>query len=175
MCIKNGTKIIKKPNKMRRGKGGFTLAELCIVLALVAVVSVMIVSFSTLMGDHTTALDDQYDFLADCSTLESALRIWVAEYDVEGSSFAANGGELEIRDTVSDTVVVEFRNGTLSFKDKKVQGLHTVADVSFEINGQGDLIKCIVTAKDGVEKDTHSFVFSLRAGATARAGEGAHE
>ena len=168
MCIKNGAKIIKKPNKMRRGKGGFTLAELCIVLALVAIVSVMIVSFSTLMGDHTTALDDQYDFLADCAVLESALRIWVAEYDVPGNTFTVDESK---KLAISGTTGVEFRNGALSLGQKKVQGLKTIQKVEFDTNEA--VVKCTVTAKDGVETTTYSFIFSLRAGALARAGEGA--
>jgi prepilin-type N-terminal cleavage/methylation domain-containing protein len=152
-------------NSVRCGKRGFTVAELCVVLALVGIISVMIISFSVMMGDHTDALDAQYDFLEECTTLENALRIWVAEYDVPTNTFAVADGKLAINGTTG----VEFRNGKLSLGEKSLPGLNTVAAVSFEEHG--DLIKCNITAAQaGMEQTSVSFVFSLRAGAIARAG-----
>ena len=41
---------MQKSHNAKRGKGGFTLAELSVVLALLVIVGTMIISFSALMS-----------------------------------------------------------------------------------------------------------------------------
>ena len=65
----------RKQNSSRVGKSGFTLVELSVVLALMAILSVMTVSFSVLMNGLVSENMAQYDFLADCATLKKDLSV----------------------------------------------------------------------------------------------------
>ena len=147
---------IKMPkfNKKMCGKRGFTLAELCIVMALVVIVSIMIVSFSTLMGKHSTAAENQYDFLEEFALINEHFYKWAAEYDTVGNDF-----------TVSDEkLVIKSSGGDVGYSHGAVGNFQNVKDVRFSSNDS--LIKCTVTSPDGQES---SFVFSPRC-ATVKGG-----
>ena len=148
MCKNKRNK--KKPNihNAKFGKGGFTLVELCVVLALVAIVTTMIVSFSVQMNSFATDSQDDYKFLEDCSTLNTQLYKWIAENDIQSAEFFAEGEKL--------TVTKEGESKLFSLGEKP----QTVEDIEFIISENGDLIKCTISQKDGSQKTC--YVFALR-------------
>ena len=154
---------VQKPHNAKPGKSGFTLVELCVVLALLAILATMTVSFSVLMNGFAAENKAEYEFLEDHATLKETLGVWAAENDVTGSVFKINeDGTL----TVTENGVeqnVSFADGVLTLGGEQKAGLDTIDGVIFTANDK--LIKCVTyrIAENG-ERIEHSFVFSLRCG-----------
>ena len=145
-------------NNSSRDKGGFTLVELTIAIALVAILAAMIASFSVLMSNFAKSSTTEYTFLDDSSALKDKLTEWMAEEDSEGSVFLIKDGSL----TANGEDVV-FKNGELLFSEKKASGLGAVDRITFSASEDGKLIKCNVYKITESDKELESsFVFSLR-------------
>ncbi len=138
-----------KQNIAKRGKSGFTLAELCIVLAIVVISSAMIVSFSASMKQFATSNQEEYDFLEDCGAVRDGLYRWIAEKD---------GPDADFSDILEKDFIV--RGGTLVLdSDTRIEDLDTIRRVSFK--REGNLIKCEIT-RVGSDSASKSYVFALR-------------
>ena len=68
-------------NRRKRSTRGVTLAELCIVMAVIAIVSTMVVSFTVLMQARTRVIAADRDTVSDLGTVESALDRFIRAYD----------------------------------------------------------------------------------------------
>lgn len=68
-------------NRRKRNTRGVTLAELCIVMAVIAIVSTMVVSFTVLMQARTRVIAADRDTVSDLGTVESALDRFIRTYD----------------------------------------------------------------------------------------------
>ena len=153
MCNCKKTDKITKNNHKKSGKSGFTLVELCIVLAIVAITSVMIVSFSVSMKEFTISNQEEYDFIEDCSAIRNEVYKWVAEND------GVNDVNKDFFTDLHDKDFGVTSDGTLTLdENRKIENLDTIIAVNFEV--QGDLVKCnIFRAGSG---DKKSYVFALR-------------
>lgn len=148
MCRNMRNKKMPKLHNDKRGKGGFTIVELCIVMALVALCSAMIVSFAAQMGDFSNSSRDEYAFIEDNTKLKDELSKWIAENDVDGVEFSVKDGNL-----MKDGIKASFTVG------------EAIQSISFEVadKPEGKLIKCTSKSLNGTEI---SFVFSLRCATT---------
>ncbi len=144
-----------------RGKGGFTLVELCVVLALLGILSAMTVSFSVLMNGFAAENKAEYEFLEDHSTLKKTLCTWVAENDLSDSVFAvSDDGMLTVAENGIEKSV-SFADGLLTLDGEQKARLDAIDGISF-IAGE-KLIKCVAyRITDNGERIENSFVFSLR-------------
>lgn len=162
------TNQIQKTYNKKSGKSGFTLVELSVVLALLAILATMIASFSVLMNGFASKNNEEYNFLEDYAKLKEEISEWVAENDVNGITFTVeNGTMIVLNETNSKTV--SFGNGSLTVNNEALlTGLDTIESVTFSLVrtnslvGTNKLIKCKVI-KNG-EETGQSFVFSLRCG-----------
>ncbi len=155
---RNETK--EKRNYAKCGRGGFTLVELCIVLALLAIVTTMIVSFSVLMSEYAKENEATYEFLEDCAALEDVLRDRLAENDTGTCEFSVVNGTLTLTENGTDKTVT-FADGVLLLGEERLNSFDTVEGISFAANDK--LIKCTVYRTDaqGVRMES-CFVLSLR-------------
>lgn len=153
-------------NSLRCGKGGFTLVELCVTMALVAMLATMVVSFAVMMSDTVKDSKSEYAFLEDHAELKEALGKWVAENDLAGNCFSAEKGVLLLSDGETEKEV-KFRSGKLLIDNASIGEFDTIDSISFE-EYDGKLVKCTVTCEDA-SISSRSFVFSLR---LANIGEG---
>lgn len=140
------------------GKRGFTLAEICIVLALVAILSAMTVTFSTLTGNTVAQNREDYRFLEQCDLLRQNLTDRIAAGD-DTVAFTKDSNN----QFVVNNVAPEFKDGTLKFGNYEMTGLTEVKEIAFDI--QDNLIKCTVTSTNG--KTTQVLAFALHSGYTA--------
>ena len=151
MGRKHKITTVLKPNIAFGGKRGFTLAELCVVMAIVVIVSTMIVSFSVSMNNFANSNREEYDFLEDCATVKNELYKWIAENDTPDKVFdfiSSISGEIKT-----------VRNGTLKLdENNKIENLQMIEEVYFLV--EGNLIKCEIHK---VGSDSYkSYVFALR-------------
>lgn len=123
-------------------RGGFTLVELCVVLVLVAILSTMTVSFSTLVSGYTKNNRAEYEFMEQCAELKEELTLWVSQEDGVGVTFTYDNNQLKAN------------NGEpFGYANTQVE--------SIEYDSKGKLLRCTVTARNGKQQ---SFVLYLRCG-----------
>ena len=63
----------------RNYRKGITLAEMCIVLAVVAIVSLSVASFATMAGGRGTAAATKLDAMGDLEIVEAIVESWILE------------------------------------------------------------------------------------------------
>ena len=66
---------------MQKRKKGFTLAELCVVMAVLVIVVGLIVTFTTLISNRTVATRERGEVIDDISGLEVMIQSWIRHYD----------------------------------------------------------------------------------------------
>ena len=164
---------VQKSHNVKQGKSGFTLVELCVVLALLAILTTMTVSFSVLMNGFAAENKAEYEFLEDHAALKEKLCTWAAENDVTGNVFTVNTDETLTVTENGTEKNVSFADGVLTLGGEQKVAFDAIDGVIFASNDK--LIKCVTyrIAENG-ERIEHSFVFSLRCG-TIQNEEGSHE
>lgn len=83
-------------NRRKRNTRGVTLAELCIVMAVIAIVSTMVVSFTVLMQARTRVIAADRDTVSDLGTVESALDRFIRAYDSDEYTIFPEQGSLSV-------------------------------------------------------------------------------
>ena len=130
-------------------KKGFTLIELTVVIAVLAIISTVIVTFSSLISAQVTRSNARADFLRYSSAFKTDLQTAFAEFD---------------SDTVF-TVSIDNENNVLSFGDdnKFVFDAYGEFSLSVETKENSSLLKCIMKNQSlGLEQ---TFLISSRCGA----------
>ena len=147
-----------KVNNSARKKGGFTLAELVVALAILAILVTIVASFSVLMGDYARDSGTEYAFLEDVFALKRTVTEWAAEEDRAGAQFLIDNGSLSIN---GEELLIE--NGVLKLGDRFLPALNTIAAITVKGNENG-LVKCkaVGVKENGVILESE-FVFALRA------------
>ena len=141
---------VHKQNKKSVGKRGFTLVELSVVIALVAILATMTISFTVLMSDFANDSRAEYEYLEEHSKLKEEISNWLAERDVTGTTFDTENDLLKINDSefnISDIV-------------EDMSKFDSIGGVTFAELG-GKLIKCTTTSSKN-SNQTMSFVFYPR-------------
>ena len=161
------TRIAKQHNA-QNGKRGFTLVELTVVMALMAILATMIVTFSSLMSDFAAKEHAEYDFLEDVSVLKESLSNWIAENDVSETKFTLTerktvNGINYFSSVISPVNPVKFSNGILTLYPESDIVLDEIAFITFEYVDT-NLLKCTAYHYVDGEEDpnTISFVVALR-------------
>ena len=137
---------MQKQNKKSVGKCGFTLVELSVVMALVAILATMTVSFTALMSGFANDSRAEYEYLEEYSNLKEEISKKLKEYDATDFNFFVENYNLEI-------------NGSAITDKVDFSKYDSIGGVKFELI-DGKLIKCTTTRKN--PEQTMSFVFYPR-------------
>ena len=78
----------------RNIKKGVTLMEMTIVMALLAIVSFMVVSFSMLVHNNVNAITSENDVLSDFDKVQYVFDTWISTFDNEEYDFFAQDNKL---------------------------------------------------------------------------------
>ena len=138
-------------------KKGFTIAELCVVLAIVAIVSAMVVSFSVLLSARTRESSARLDAMNDLQLVESATEGWMSRMDRIVYSNGALVGMVDDDQYTLSFVGDKTLTGTLPNDEEITVVLEQVSDISFKFLENGDTgdVLCICTVTDS-EGNTHT-------------------
>lgn len=161
MCKKTLNLKALKTNKSIHGKRGFTLVELCTVMALVGILGTMVITFYTMSNSWVKDSKASYEYLEDHAALKEELCFWSAEKDTTDSIFfvGADGALIVAKNGVEYPIT--FADGVLSLGDVQKAHLDEIDGISFSSNEK--IIKCITYRYDKNGKRTEScFVFSPR-------------
>lgn len=133
--------------KLHNLKRGFSLAELSVVLLLVAILSAMTVTFSVTIGKYSKSVQAEYDYASECDSLKESVIEWAYENAVSGTSVS----------------VAEKKELFIGNEKYPLGEFMQIKDVSFDV--QSNVIKIIIEPKN--EKfESKIFVFYLRTGGT---------
>ena len=78
-----------------KNRKGFTLSELCIVLALVAIVSTIVISFCLIMNKRSAISRARLDIVNEVNAVETLIEKWVDKMSEQGAVFGkAEDGSL---------------------------------------------------------------------------------
>lgn len=181
-------------NRKKRTNRGVTLAELCIVMAVIAIVSTMVVSFTVLMQARTRIIAAERDIVSDIGMVETALDTFIRKYDSDTytlsvkkgedgtpASLSVKSGSTEIALTLSTDPETEKVNSIEITENGTATSslpLHTVTKLEFEIvtedrddNSASALVICKVTYtrtdKSGNTSETATICHAVRAMKTA--------
>ncbi len=149
---------------------GVTLVELCIVLALISVVTVMVTSFTVLARSYAYKASRENGVRLSLNAIEHAFDTWVSAFDDSDNEFSVDGSSL----SVNTTETLQFDNNAKRFTgstDKYDLAIdfevENIESVSFSIEGSNGavcLIKCEVTyILDDGEEETIAFLRATRA------------
>lgn len=145
-------------------KGGFTIAELIVVMLLLGLVAIIATSI-TLMANRSQQnheIDNKSQ--TELVNLESAFKDWLMLYDTEEFKFVVSDRSIELtKDDISAIYVMEFNDGTLSYfptADGETQTIEfsSIKDVTF--SNEGDIICCTAYLENNY---THKILYTLRA------------
>ncbi len=163
MCRKYRNTSLQKLHNVRRGKGGFTLVELSVVMALVAILATMTVSFSVLMNGFAKNNKIEYQFSEESAAVKKSFSSWVTENDVMDSVFTVRtDGTLSVS-VAGEEKTVSLLDSTLMIDGAQSAAYETVEGMYFRANDK--LIQCVIyRLSDEGERIERSFVFSLRCG-----------
>ncbi len=151
--------------KSNRLKKGFTLIELTVVLSVVAIISVMVISFSSLTAKKVGQTTGNLNYMQDVVLVDSLVDSWVEKHLSAGSVI-----------TVQDGTVVATNNGIehgITFQNGKLVGKlvsgnlsvtpEHINALSFELatpNASGEIM-LFCTAKYTLDGQAKSYVFTI--------------
>lgn len=129
---------MKMKNKKRRGA---TVAELMVVIAVLAIAATMVVSFSAMTSGTTKLANAKLEALNEIRLAESAIEGFIESNANENREISRLSDEMLSVDGVG---TVKFLNGFLSIsynegtgKDNVVIQLESVTSITFDIHGSG--------------------------------------
>ena len=154
------------------GKRGFALVEMIIAMALLAIVSTMIVSFSTIAQSKAESQKSRYDFLEETSQIRQALSTWLSQIDEETTVCTVADDSLSVNAYGAsstferESFVLTHRNGAVSrVETKSVTSVEFTRKVLSEGNA---IVKCtVVGGHDRNEPYEQTFLLFLRCGSFA--------
>ena len=150
---------------MQKGRRGVTLMELCIVIALVAILSTMVVSFSVLTNRRSRAAEARLSAMQEIAEIEVVVEAWFGRMNI-GIAEAAPS-----EDKKSLTCV----GGVLWFEDSRLTGTVTGESgyslpveyvTGVEFSQSGEVYFCRVMYEVSGEGESITFCVNPRVGET---------
>jgi len=143
---------------------GSTLVELCIVMALFSILSVMIVSFSAAADTFANEQQEKYAFFESASQIHQDITDVLMscdslgnEVNVYDTAIVCGNTEIEF-DAVGNTLNIS--NGEGAETRRKIDSVRLI---TFELSPDGGLLKCTVYGEDSKGRTySRAFVFALR-------------
>ncbi len=148
---------------MSHGKRGVTLVEMCIVLALIMIISAMVASFCVLTNNYSHTVSSDRDAVESIAMLEDALSKWISAFDRKDYTILISSDGLCL--TASSGNADDTKKYTFEITDGKIKGdlpggravdysAPAIESASFEKSTTDKIISCNImyTVKNGADK-----------------------
>lgn len=154
--------------RLIKDSSGVTLAEIVIVLAVVALLSVLVVSFTILCNGWTRLGVNRNKMMSSFTLVESGLKDFCSEFDAEECVFSTDGTTLKVMNRVTGEVYFASFDETLHGTAKKgdfvypTDNITGVAFLLIENNRGGVMLRAIIyysvpPLAEGRQPDTGSY------------------
>ena len=154
-------------------KKGMSLAEICVVLAVISIAALMVTSFTVMVGARATVSSARLSTMQDMETTQTLLSNWITRMAIEGAEVdvGAQGELYAQKDGALYTVILEDDALTASLPQGRnvTVPVTVITKLSVEaLRSHGDAIYfCTVTYPDprgGGEELTCVFCINPRVG-----------
>ena len=161
----------------RNKKKGATLAEMCIVMAVVAIVSLSVTSFATMASGRGTAAATKLDAMGDLEIVEAIVESWILEVAKDPENVINIDPKVsnKITATKNDPVTnrsIMFDQQTLNVTfpgvgDAVLYRLKSIKNLAFEVEQSSDktatLYYCTVTYeyRNGIVTKDQTYTFCV--------------
>ena len=146
--------------KTMRSRKGVTLAEIMVVLALVAIMITMVVSFVMLITERTRANAQNDAMRRDVEIIRAGAERWLDATAL--MPLFTDGGKITAGES-SLAFQYGLLRGTLPGGESVSMRTESVSSVSFEVmaNGEDTLLFCYITCQDIETDETVTFTVCL--------------
>lgn len=165
--------FFRKTEKKEQQKKGFTLSEVCVVLAVVGIVSAIVTSFCIVMHHRSVMSRARLDIINEVNVLEEYVESWADKVAAKNATFEATDGyaaEVKAGAYTANFNGSSFK-GTLpdssemTFDTTRIEALNF--DVVVDKEGSDAIIFCKVTARmpkadGGSELESYTFCVNSR-------------
>jgi len=157
---------------VKKRKIGMSIAEICIVLAVISIAGLMVTSFTVMVGTRSSVGAARLEVMEDLEMTETVLESWVDHMTGQNAAVTAENGEFKaVKDAVDYAVTLQ--DGLLTAPvptgvPYRV-ALETVTAIAVEakFNGPDAIFFCTLTYTDprGThEPQTYTFCINSRIG-----------
>ena len=163
---------------MTNKRKGVTLAEMCIVMAVIAIVSLSVVSFVTITSGRGSASAAKMNAMEELELVESIVDNWFVQMTQNHSEAVDNQGNLRgnsiqvvnsrtVQGSVAGYIKKESTlNVCFPGNAERSYSLEKITDIHFDYreNGEDVLYFCTVTYEDDGETAKYVFCINPRVG-----------
>ena len=156
-----------------KSRRGMTIAEIVVVLAVVAIASTIVVSFSIMVNTKTRISNSKVDAVGEIRVVESIVDGWIYRQTLDSAEFNIVDGVLNSK-VGEDVYTLKFENnqvlGTLPDSERLWFDTESIDGISFEIIRKEDteendlIIFCTVDYRilNGLgEEEIASYIFCV--------------
>ena len=153
----------------RNYRKGVTLAEMCIVLAVVAIVSLSVASFATMAGGRGTAAATKLDAMGDLEIVEAIVESWILEAAnrEKNIEIAEDGSTIFTTINKNDKIGLSGKTLQVSFPDGEEDiyyNLKSITGLKFDWAGDdAKIYYCTVTYqyRNGIVTKEQTYTFCV--------------
>lgn len=155
---------MQRRNHIKRRKG-FTLVELCVVIAIIGIVGTMVTTTAIFLSDQNNSIQAEASFISDVTDLQSKINDWIKTYDIDSYIIYANptGTQLVAEQDGTPVSRLSFSEQCLLDNSTKISNtLANVSAVSFTLseNNTG-VVQVTVSCKKGYDLENQVLLFPL--------------
>ena len=144
-------------NKLHNKKG-FTLTELCVVMAILAIVGTMVVTFMIFMSNQQAKLTRKASRISNISQTQKVINEWIRSYDTNEYQIqpSPDTKKLVVYQGSTEIATLYFSDGSIYHSGaKKTDKLNDISDITFSKTSSVSqkLIQAKVSFKETSEKE----------------------
>ena len=152
---------------LKKHRKGATLAEICVVLAVIAIVSSIVLSFCLLMHYRTLESTKRLQIINEVEAVESMVEAWCDKVISQGEIIVTDGNNLST-DKRSDISFRDHIFSVVTSEKSTTLECETISSVTFEVLNATDsddqiifcTVECILPIADG-ESKPRTYVFCV--------------
>lgn len=156
---------------MIKSKKGFTLTELCVVMAITAIVATMVVTTSVFIFKQNADINQDTSFISEVTDVQTRMNEWLKRYDNAGYQIVHKNGQgmLEAKKG-EETSTITFSEKCIKIDGVKVSDEYkNISGITFQIiedkssTGaiEGKVAEIKIMAKNGTGKEPQTLLFPL--------------
>ena len=151
---------------------GFTLVELCVVIAIIAIIGTMVTTTIVFVSKQNSDVRKEASFIADVTDIQKNINDWLKKYDSAGYQIKHTSNQSSLKATKGgETVTLTFSDSEKKLKVGSADAsgkYENVSDVTFQViedkngeNIEGKVAQIVIEAKKGSGTETQKLIFPL--------------
>lgn len=140
----------------KNARRGVTMAELCIAIAVISIVSTMVVSFSVLVAERNNSANAKLETITDINFIETMVEEWfeksennISYYQNETGIHISEATELDNvsklgYSSTTDKVIYFTNHNTLRLNDREIELSSNIEGIKFSKAENSNLYYCTI-------------------------------